>query len=204
MEQDSIHIQFCIRCNLQLAPSGKRDERQIKGPKGFRANPIAYYALLKKCIWTDFAATDSSALLLSFDFQSQCFRRTTFLAVTPYTLSHLETHIKMGDRGSSIKTVVVGDGAVGKTSLLLVYATNEFPEKYVFPTFGEFLPFFLFVPFVILTRHVWLFVSAGTFPRCLTIARFLSKSIIEQFNYVCYCRSVILGSSYSLTISDSS
>eukprot|EP00762_Andalucia_godoyi_P002324 ANDGO_07497.mRNA.1 Rho-related protein racB len=37
----------------------------------------------------------------------------------------------MGEVAKAIKLVVVGDGAVGKTSLLLVYANNEFPEKYV-------------------------------------------------------------------------
>ena len=31
----------------------------------------------------------------------------------------------------NVKCCVVGDGAVGKTCLLYVYAKNEFPEKYV-------------------------------------------------------------------------
>ena len=37
---------------------------------------------------------------------------------------------------SALKLVVVGDGAVGKTSLLFVYHKGEFPEEYV-PTVFE-------------------------------------------------------------------
>ena len=47
---------------------------------------------------------------------------------------------------SNVELVVVGDGAIGKTCLLVVFAKGTFPEQYVPTVFENYVSRLLFTP----------------------------------------------------------
>ncbi|KAJ8285813.1 hypothetical protein GJAV_G00031210 [Gymnothorax javanicus] len=54
-------------------------------------------------------------------------------------MTHNGTAAGRGRRREELKIVIVGDGGCGKTSLLMVYAKGDFPEKYAPSVFEKYI-----------------------------------------------------------------
>jgi len=54
----------------------------------------------------------------------------------------------------NVKTVIIGDGAVGKTSLVITYVHNKFPEDYVPTVFDNYSSFMKYGDFNV-TFAIW-------------------------------------------------
>jgi len=93
-----------------------------------------------------------------------------------------------------LKCVVVGDGGVGKTSMLVSYTSNHFPETYVPTVFENYTADISFVDMmgVVRTYQVGLFDTAGQeeFDRLRPLAYPLTNVFL-----VCFC--VISPTSFS-------
>jgi hypothetical protein len=92
-------------------------------------------ATIKYVLWLPSSPSFPLILLTPSDLPPPFWYRTPgpYLGLVPLSISGLLTTII-----TFFRCVVVGDGAVGKTCLLISYTTNKFPSEYVPTVFDNY------------------------------------------------------------------